>query len=98
MAALGLSMYLCVGLIQELWSKYRENPVIISFEHRAMSIGEIPFPSFTICPMTKAVASKFNYTHVYRSMFKLDGEHTLAATEEEYVNPFSSKCEWNSNN
>lgn len=77
-------MYLCIGLIYTLWLKWKENPVIVSFAHAAMSINEVPFPAMTICPLTKASASKFNYTRVYRAMFKLDGEQSQKVTEEEY--------------
>ncbi|XP_055306473.1 pickpocket protein 28-like [Sitodiplosis mosellana] len=84
--ALGLSVYLCVGLIHHLWHKWRENLIIISFDHQPFPVGNIPFAAITICPMTKAISKKFNYTHVYRSMFKLDGEHSQTVTEEEYVN------------
>lgn len=84
--AFAVSVYLCGGSIYNLLLKWKENPVIVSFDNKLLSIGEIPFPAMTICPLTKSNTDKFNYTKVYRSLFKLDGENSQTTTEEEYVN------------
>lgn len=48
-----------------------------------MSIGEVPFPAITVCPLTKSSAVKFNYTDVYRAIFKLDGDNSRNVTTDE---------------
>lgn len=78
-----LSVYLCFSSVLNLWLKWVENPVIVSFDNKPMSIGEIPFPAATICPLTKTSAKKFNYTDVYRSMFELDGNNSRKVSEHE---------------
>lgn len=78
-----LLMFLCMNSTFNVWRKWQENPVIISLTHKPVSIGDIPFPAATICPETKTSAKKFNYTDVYRSMFKLDGDKSRKTTKEE---------------
>lgn len=78
-----LSVFLCVNLIYTLWLKWQENPVIISFDHTLLSIGEIPFPAITLCPLTRSRMDKFNYTNVYRLMYKLDGNSSRMPNETE---------------
>lgn len=80
--AFALSVYLCMNSIYLMWQKWKENPVIISFDHRPLHISAIPFPSMTICPLTKSRSEIFQYSHVYRLMTKLDG--TRAANQTEY--------------
>lgn len=72
-----------MALICSLYIKWKENPVIVSFDHRPMSIGEVPFPAITVCPLTKSSAVKFNYTDVYRAIFKLDGDNSRNVTTDE---------------
>jgi hypothetical protein len=40
-------------LIYDVWEKYRDNPVIVSFSPRELDIEFIPFPAVTICNMNK---------------------------------------------
>lgn len=54
--------------------------------HESQSIGAVPFPAVTICPLTKFSKKKFNYTDVYRAMLKLDGNKSRIVTREEYDN------------
>ncbi|XP_055321187.1 pickpocket protein 28-like isoform X2 [Sitodiplosis mosellana] len=78
-----LLVCLCINSIFSVWWRWRENLVIISLSHKPMSIGEVPFPAMTICPETKTCARIFNYTDVYRSMFKLDGAKSRNISDEE---------------
>lgn len=84
MIAFTASMCICIYSIHEMWSKWRTNPIILSFDTKFQSIGSIPFPSVSICPLTKSSATKFNYTAVYRAMLKLDGNNSRGATPDEY--------------
>lgn len=58
--------------------------MVLTFSHGTKSIGEVPFPAVTICPLSKFQKQKFNYTKVYRGMLKLDGNQSNVVTEEEY--------------
>lgn len=53
------------NLIHDAWIKWNETPVIISFAEKSTSIWSIPFPAITICPQTKALKEKFNFTDAY---------------------------------
>lgn len=64
-------------------SKWKESPVIVSFDNKPLSIGDIPFPAISICPLAKTSARKFNYTDVYRAMYKLEGNQSRNVTEHE---------------
>lgn len=78
-----LSASLCSYAIYDSFLSWSKNPVILTLSHETKSIGEIPFPAVVICPMTKTTASEFNFTDVYRSIFKLDGINSRNVTEEE---------------
>lgn len=60
-----ISIVLCTILIRNLWIKWEESPVFVSFAERSTAVWEIPFPAVTICPETKARKSLFDYTDVY---------------------------------
>lgn len=77
--------------IYSIWEKWQDNLVVINFSHESMFIGDVPFPSITICPMSKFSKSKFNYTDVYRAMLKLDGDESRKVTEDEYDQFYQKK-------
>lgn len=81
-----------------MWLKFIDTPVIISFDHRPLSISDIPFPATTICPIAKSKSNIFNYTHVYRLMTKLDGSDTRAPNETEYVQSTNVRSNYIQNN
>lgn len=91
MIAIVLSMYLCMSLIFSVWTSWRESPVIVSLSHESMSIGQIPFPAVTVCPLTKSSINMFNYTAVYSAIFKLEHNKSRKITEKEYVLNISGK-------
>jgi acid-sensing ion channel, other len=55
----------CQMLIFDVYVKWSENPVIVSFANRPTSIWHIPFPALTICPETKTNSSIMNITEMY---------------------------------
>lgn len=81
--AVAVSASLCSYAIYNSFLNRNKNPVILTLSHETMPVGAIPFPAVTICPMTKALAGKLNFTDVYRSLFKLGGNNSRAVTEEE---------------
>lgn len=56
---------MCLYLIFLTYQKWDRSPVIVSFATKQTPIWQIPFPSVTICPETKARQSKYNLTQMY---------------------------------
>lgn len=59
MIAVSLSVTGCSFLISKTYSKWQNNPVIVSLDEKSTSIHQIPFPAVTICPEIKSKL-KFN--------------------------------------
>ncbi|KAL5291213.1 hypothetical protein ACFFRR_010554 [Megaselia abdita] len=71
------SIYSCITLTINIWIKWKNNPVIVSFDDKSTPVWQIPFPAVTICSETKALQTKFNFTEVaikYRTHQKLSNE------------------------
>ncbi|CAH1100667.1 unnamed protein product [Psylliodes chrysocephalus] len=68
------SISACVYLIVQTYVKFQQSPVIVSFATTNTPIYTIPFPAVTICPLSKAKNSLFNFTKVMGNskMFKKD--------------------------
>lgn len=64
------SLAMCLYLIALTYRKWVRSPVIVSFATEQTPIWQIPFPSVTICPETKARQSKYNLTQMYRTMLE----------------------------
>ena len=43
----------CSLLIGQMYFKWKESPIILSFAEKSTPVWEIPFPAVTICPVTK---------------------------------------------
>ncbi|CAH1104796.1 unnamed protein product [Psylliodes chrysocephalus] len=56
-----ISLSLCITLIMQIYSKWENSPVIVSFATKETPIWQIPFPVVTICPETKSIPKKFDY-------------------------------------
>ncbi|XP_047992149.1 pickpocket protein 28-like isoform X1 [Leguminivora glycinivorella] len=78
---------LCAGLIQKVYIKWNESPVIVSFAENPMPVWKIPFPAVTVCFETKAQQSKYNFTEIYHLYLNNTGNDTAGnyteLTEEE---------------
>lgn len=61
----GISIYGCGSLILNIWDKWNQSPVIVSFAERSTPVWQIPFPAVTICPETKAKTGLLNFTEIY---------------------------------
>lgn len=59
------------------------NRIILRQSKTPSSIDEIPFPAVSVCPVSRVDMKKFNYTEVYRSMLKLDGDNSRNVTRNE---------------
>lgn len=57
--------------------------IVLRYDKTPMPIEVIPFPAVSICSVIKVTAKTFNYTDVYRSLLKLDGENSRNVTPKE---------------
>lgn len=64
-----MCLWLCGGAVYNIWTKWKENPVTIGLADRGIFISEIPFPTVTICPMTKTSKEKLDIVSVYRMLY-----------------------------
>lgn len=48
-----VSIYCCSNLIENIYVKWNETPVIVSFSEKSTPVWSIPFPAVTICSETK---------------------------------------------
>ncbi|KAJ3655391.1 hypothetical protein Zmor_014523 [Zophobas morio] len=72
-----LSMCCCTFMIYKIWQKYENNPIVINFSSKQLSVYDVPFPAVTICPESKSSSLTFNYSDVYykiRSQIKVSDE------------------------
>ncbi|KAM3963282.1 pickpocket protein 28-like isoform 2-T2 [Aphomia sociella] len=58
------SIVMCGILIRQVWIKWDESPVIVSFADTSNSVWHIPFPAVTLCTETKPKKRVFNFTKV----------------------------------
>lgn len=56
------SIILCSFLIKNVYVKWKTSPVIVTFNERLVSVGEVPFPSVTICSQVKSKATVYNFS------------------------------------
>ncbi|TMW52550.1 hypothetical protein DOY81_002375 [Sarcophaga bullata] len=59
------SIYLCASLTMNIWWKWNNNPVIVSFAEKSTPVWQIPFPAVTVCTETKSRQTVFNFTEIY---------------------------------
>ncbi|CAH1959276.1 unnamed protein product [Acanthoscelides obtectus] len=76
-----LSMIFCGLMVYQIFDKYINYPVLITFSMKETRLQQIPFPAVTICPRAKFSLSHFNITAVLEKM-KADN-----ITEEEFNLP-----------
>lgn len=63
-----LSVYGCGRLIQNIYRKWDQTPVIVSFNEKSTPVWQIPFPAVTICPETKMKLQYLNFTASYHML------------------------------
>ncbi|XP_055303111.1 pickpocket protein 28-like [Sitodiplosis mosellana] len=80
----GLSLWICGSMIQNIWIQWDENPVSMQFT--SSEISAIPFPTVTICPEIKTNKQKFDVDAAIKSLATLShNEYFLP-----YLDTFSS--------
>ncbi|RZC33873.1 ASC domain containing protein [Asbolus verrucosus] len=80
----------CVLSICRVYKRWEESPVIVNFANKGTPIYEIPFPAVTICPESKSVQDKFNYTEI---LLKKEDNLLLTPQENIYLDYMSLLCD-----
>lgn len=65
-------IYAYVHLTVDIWDKWEEAPVIVSFDDKSSQVWKIPFPAVTICSEVKNQRTKFNFSHVFGKFRRLE--------------------------
>lgn len=64
-----ISMAGSAYMIQEVWQKWQDSPVIVSFSESWTPVWQIPFPAVTICSEAKSKNKIFNITEaIYKNI------------------------------
>jgi len=66
-----------------IWNKWDQSPVIVSFAEKSTPVWQIPFPAVTICPETKAKQTIFNFTNAFQQIYELVN---MTMTDDELEN------------
>lgn len=61
-----VALVYCTFSVGKVYDRWKNFPIIISFDTKAIPIYEIPFPSIVICPQIKTNSWAFNFTDVYQ--------------------------------
>ncbi|XP_055591486.1 pickpocket protein 28-like [Uranotaenia lowii] len=59
------SIYGCSQLIQNVYRKWHDHPIILSYDETPLPVWKISFPAVTICPEAKMEAELFNFTDAF---------------------------------
>lgn len=65
-----LSASFCCYSIYNVYQKWQESPIIVSFDKQLSHVSDIPFPAVTICPETKTTIQSFNFTKVFDALVR----------------------------
>ncbi|RZB38941.1 ASC domain containing protein [Asbolus verrucosus] len=90
----GLVLSCCSLMIYKIYEKYETSPVIVTFATKETPIYKIPFPVVTICPETKSVEKKFDFTKVTQ---KTMNNEPLSTSEDKYLHYISLLCDYRKN-
>lgn len=63
--AFALSVYGCGRLMLNVYDKWHQSPVIVTFAEEATLVADIRFPAVTICPETKSLSVILNFTKLF---------------------------------
>lgn len=63
----------CSLLIHEVYQKWSNNPVIVTFDDHPVPVWMLPFPAVTICPGTKIRRKAMNFTADFYQFIDFEG-------------------------
>ncbi|KAJ2952351.1 hypothetical protein O0L34_g4636 [Tuta absoluta] len=89
-----LSLAMCFLLIRNVWAKWITSPVIVSFSEKFVSVGDVPFPSITICPEQKVNTSVFNFSHYDHMFAEYERKRSNLQNKYEYSNHITPQKDW----
>lgn len=72
----------CSLMVMQIYDKWTNSPVIVSFAEKATPVWEIPFPSVTICSDRKVLPEFLNFTEAFERLIALEA-YNLTLTESE---------------
>jgi acid-sensing ion channel, other len=82
----------CCVLINKIYVKWQLSPVIVSFAEKSTPVWQIPFPAVTICPETKALKEKIDFTKGYFAI-KLSNSSSLTSEELRNLEAVAQICD-----
>ncbi|CAH2014693.1 unnamed protein product [Acanthoscelides obtectus] len=88
---ISLSISACGFLISRIYNRFITSPVIVSFATKESPLYTIPFPAVTICPMTKAKKSVYDFT---RGVYRFKAMRGLAPEEKRNAQYFALLCRY----
>lgn len=77
-----LSVGGCGYLIWNVYKKWDDRPVIVSFAENSTPVWEIPFPAITICPETKINTTVLNFTQIVHELTNSEPTYNVTDCEE----------------
>ncbi|VEN46107.1 unnamed protein product [Callosobruchus maculatus] len=81
-----VAIIICCLLISRILIRFMSTPIIVSFSTKESPINSVPFPAVTICPVTKAQKSVFNFTKAIHDL--IDGKEI--SEEEQKLGEYMS--------
>ncbi|EFA05007.2 Pickpocket protein 28-like Protein [Tribolium castaneum] len=85
----------CLFMIGQILEKYHNNPVLVSFGTKDTAISEIPFPAVTICPESKCLEERFNYSDAYLRVLRSNNLNKSEQLKFKYVSTLCNDLEQN---
>jgi acid-sensing ion channel, other len=64
----------CSFMIYEIYDKWENSPVIITFSENLRIISDVPFPAVTICPMSKFKNDEFDFKEAFKILRRADSQ------------------------
>ncbi|KAL0821734.1 hypothetical protein ABMA28_005159 [Loxostege sticticalis] len=83
----------CALLIQKVWKKWNETPVIVTFAENTTPVWQIPYPAVTICLETKAMQTKYNFTDHFHLMNDTKKRENMTDAAREMYEDLSLICD-----
>ncbi|XP_055382438.1 pickpocket protein 28-like [Condylostylus longicornis] len=80
-----MSIYFCINLILNIYKKWDEKPVIVSFSEKSTPVWNIPFPAITLCSEAKTQQEIFNFTKVYLDVYENRFKNGTVNLDENFI-------------
>ncbi|KXJ72524.1 hypothetical protein RP20_CCG017786 [Aedes albopictus] len=68
-----LSIYGCAKLIENVYEKWNNHPVIVTFDEQPLPAWSLPFPAVTICPQAMIRSKFMNFTEDFYRFANISG-------------------------